>query len=198
MPFASHFTGNGTYQQVYDAQLFPGKVKITSVGFAVADLGLPGFGDGDYKVSFSVTPKPICGLDGTDLNSNVGSRPKYFFGGSLNGGVEISGTPFIYDPAEGNLLMIIEVSGRGPVDWNSQNHQGSMFRGPSCQGSSRAWNWMYGSQDADNVGLVTIFRFVSMSEHGQPNATGSATVPTPAITAPMPGDVTNSGVIKPN
>ena len=74
IPFGAT-AGNGVYQQVYDATLFPGKIIIYGLGFVPgAEYSLPGFFAGNYKISFSVTSKPVCGLDGTNLLANTGSR----------------------------------------------------------------------------------------------------------------------------
>ena len=201
IPFGAT-AGNGVYQQVYDATLFPGKIIIYGVGFVPgAEFALPGFLAGDYKISFSITSKTVCGLDGTNLASNVGSRRQVFFSGKLDGGVSIFGLPYIYDPAQGNLLMTVEVTGK-PLP-NTDSFQGAMWRGNQCQGASRAYNFpQQPSSGADGVGLVTIFTYVPVFtftnlNHGVPQMVPSATTPllTPAGTAL--GDIRSSPLITP-
>jgi hypothetical protein len=154
-------------------------MAIYAIGFVPGEIGLPGFGTGFYKISFSVSPKAVCNLDGADLSSNVGTNQRIFFHGRLDGGVTVSKTvfpvsdndadgrrrlSFIYDPSQGNLLMTVEVSGKPPADLSSKDFQGVMFRAPECQGSSRAYDFpsFPGGHNSDNVGLVTIFSYIPM------------------------------------
>jgi hypothetical protein len=165
LPFSSNFSGNGMYQQVFDASLFPGKVLIYSLAFVPDQTGLPGFGFGKYQIGFSVTTKAVCRLDGSSLSLNTGSKYQTFFNASLNGGVTIIGLPYVYDPQQGNLLMTVRVSGKAPVTASPTNYQGFMFRGPGCQGTSRAYNFPFslgGVSGTDDVGLVTIFSYLPM------------------------------------
>ena len=125
MPFGAA-DGNGTYQQVYDATRFPRTVIIRSLSFVPQDFGLPGFFPGKYEISFSVTPKAVCGLDGNDLSQNIGSNSLLFFKGRLDGGVTIRGKAYTYDSTQGNLLVTIKVTGKPAPDPN--NLQAAMMR----------------------------------------------------------------------
>jgi hypothetical protein len=198
MPFGA-ILGNGTYQQVYDATLFPGKITITGLGFVPgADYSLPGFFAGTYKVSFSVTSKPVCGLDGTDLSANIGLRQKVVFNDVLDGGESISDLKYTYDPADGNLLINVEITNKVP---NFSSLQGAMWRGPECQGSSRAYNFPEESTSgADNVGLVTIFTYVPKFELTGVSPAVQQLTPWQALTPSVsptlvPGDIKNGSVI---
>ncbi len=164
MPFGNTL-GSGIYQQVYAADRFPGKVRITGITFVPSDgSNLPGAVPGTYEITLSVTNKPICGLDGSDASNNITSQEHPFFRGSLDGGVAFSGAPFLYDPADGNLLMTIRIGDRVVGDTT----RGGMFRGGDCQGTSRAWFFPdYPNPfNTDKVGLVTIFSFNPINSSG--------------------------------
>lgn len=192
MPFGAA-DGNGTYQQVYDATRFPGKVTIRSLSFAPQDFGLPGFFAGKYDVSFSVTPKAVCNLDGNDLSQNIGSNSLLFFKGKVDGGVTIRGKAYAYDPTEGNLLVTINVTGKPAPDPN--NLQAAMMRGSDCDGSSRAYNFpLVPTMGADNVGLVTIFVYSPSGAQAIQQLTMPSGKSEPRT--PSPGDVMGSAVIK--
>lgn len=194
MPFGDA-TGNGTYQQVYDASLFPGKLTIRSISFVPEDFGLPGFFAGKYEVSFSVTPKVVCGLDGNDLSQNIGSNNNVFFKGKLDGGVTIRGRAYTYDPVQGNLLMTIKVTGKPAPDFNVL--QAAMMRGNDCDGSSRAYYFPEEpAAGADNIGLVTIFVYVPVIGSSSPQAQA---VRAPGASHPavlVVGDVNDGSVVR--
>jgi hypothetical protein len=108
----------GTYQQLYSSSDFSGPVSITdltfynSYGAAVEGNSLA---SGTYTFSLSTTSKVIGGLD-TVFANNLGADNQLFFAGALGGPLSgnsftVSGTPFSYDPAAGNLLLTIEIDG---------------------------------------------------------------------------------------
>ena len=175
-PFGQN--GNVVYQQVYSSSFFSGTVDITALSFFIADYAGPntGFADGLYYISLSTTSKAVGGLDDTNLLSNLGSNNSTFFLGNLNGGSSISGTPFYYDPTQGNLLMTVVVTGNQPACQLDANNslscaqQGLMWRAADDTGTSRAWFSpdlvqygfpLYGSDDS---GLVTNFTYTAVPE----------------------------------
>jgi hypothetical protein len=74
---------------------------------------------GTYTLTFSYTSAAPGGLDITNPNNNIGSGSEVFFTGTLpalvaDGSENImafAGTPFAYDPADGNLLLTVTVTG---------------------------------------------------------------------------------------
>jgi hypothetical protein len=192
MPFGDA-TGNGTYQQVYDAARFPGTILIRSLSFVPQDFGLPGFFPGKYEISFSVTPKVVCSLDGNDLSQNIGSNSLLFFKGQLDGGVTIRGKAYTYDPTQGNLLVTIKVIGKPTPDPNIL--QAAMMRGTDCDGSSRAYNFpQEPAMGADNVGLVTIFVYSPVNVNAVQRAVQPFRESRPAALAV--GDVKNGSLVR--
>jgi len=115
------FFGLGTYQQVYSATAFPGIMSIDSLTFFQSQVlgngGQPA--DGTYTLTFSYSPEAPGFLALTDANANIGSGSLPFFTGALpaltagNGEnlLSLGGTPFLYNPAIGNLLLTVSVTG---------------------------------------------------------------------------------------
>jgi hypothetical protein len=101
-----------TYQQVYAASAFSGAISISSVSFF---QDVPGPMDSaSYRISFSTTAAGVSGLDTTWAN-NIGGDAAEFGTYSLSGAMPpvltFVGTPFVYDPGAGNLLMQVDVLG---------------------------------------------------------------------------------------
>ena len=107
-PFGS--TGGDRYQQVYAAGNFASLFSITSISF---------FGNSvlnaSYALSFSTTSALVGGLS-SDFAANVGADNALFgnfaLGGATGGTLTFSGTPFEYDPTQGNLLLDISITNR--------------------------------------------------------------------------------------
>ncbi len=99
------------YQQVYLGSEFgAGPVLIDSISFEYSGAG----GTLDpavYTLSLSTTAKAVNGLSG-DFASNVGADSQVFSSTSLGGpfassSLTFTGTPFLFDPSSGNLLLSI-------------------------------------------------------------------------------------------
>jgi hypothetical protein len=115
------FFGLGTYQQVYVGSAFPGTITIDNIAFIQGQIlnngGEPA--NGTYALSFSYTSDAPGDLSLTDPSDNIGSGSETFFTGTLPAltadGAEnllvFTGTPFAYDPADGNLLLTVVVTG---------------------------------------------------------------------------------------
>jgi len=113
------FFGLGTYQQVYLNTAFPGPIDINSITFYEGQVfngaGVPG---GTYTLSFSYTSALPGGLSLSDPANNIGSGSQEFYSGALPalsvnpGGnlLTISGVPFVYNPADGDLLLTVSVT----------------------------------------------------------------------------------------
>jgi hypothetical protein len=116
------FFGLGSYQQVFLNSAFPGAITIDGLDFFQGQVagngGVPA--GGTYALTFSYTAAAPGALDLTNANNNVGSGSAAFFTGTLpaltpNGAagnlLVFTGTPFAYNPADGNLLLTVAVTG---------------------------------------------------------------------------------------
>lgn len=164
---------NGRYQQVYNGALFPSSFSIGSISFFNNNFnpGTAVIDTANYSIHLSTTSKPVNGLDTTVFSNNVGADDAVFFNGVLGGAVgpgnvfTITGNPFLYVPAGGNLLLDITKTGQtgnGTGFLDSRN-------GTFLTDSSRAHN--FGSAFA-SFGLVTRF-----------NSPTNSTVPEPGSVA---------------
>jgi hypothetical protein len=102
------------FQQVYASSAFADPLIISSISF-FQDPGYLGLMDtASYEVSLSTTSSPIQWLDPNWAN-NIGSNSALFgtytLGGTMPAVLTLTGTPFYYDPALGNLLMHVNISG---------------------------------------------------------------------------------------
>lgn len=109
------------YQQVFAGGLFgTSPLLINSITFfAWPDSYNPDVLSGDYNISFSTTSASVSGLSGT-LADNIGGDSATFFNGTITGGpvagsYTISGTPFLFNPLLGNLLINVAVSNQANV-----------------------------------------------------------------------------------
>src|SRR5262249_51789661 len=109
----------GRYEQVYNAALFPGPLTVNAIGFFRTQFLLTGSFTGQtYTFRLTTSSKPVNGLDLDNGNANVGLDEKLFAqmtlsGAAPNGELLITGTPFFYQPALGNLLLDITITGTG-------------------------------------------------------------------------------------
>jgi len=181
--------GTGTrYQQVYSASDFSSELDISGVTFfltqSVPYSGTLGYLDGGtYTVSLSTTSEPVDGLNLSNFDANVGADNTMIFSGSLPASVPFGGSftlenagTFLYNPAAGNLLMDIQITGiTAPSSFTLLDARNGTAGGIF----SRADNLSTGSND---YGLVTQF---------------DATVPgIPAINAiPEPSSIALLGLV---
>jgi hypothetical protein len=121
IPFNCNVGGqvaNVDYQQVYTATAFGGPTSISSLtyynwtyGGSTLVIG------GTYSVYLSTTAAGVNALS-TNLASNRGGDWTWFgaftAGTDTNPSITISGTPFSYDPGNGNLL--VEIFGLGQAN----------------------------------------------------------------------------------
>lgn len=113
--------GLGTYQQVYSSSAFSGAIVIDDLAFfqqqVLKNGGVPA--GGTYTLSFSYTSDAPGDLNLTNPDDNIGSGSATFFSGTLpslasdgNGNLlTFSGLPFAYNPADGNLLLTVSITG---------------------------------------------------------------------------------------
>jgi len=171
VPFGGGVGSNlGTrYQQAYSSVQFigTGPVLITSIAFLQGTVGTGGiFAPSNYTFYLSTISAGIDTLSNFNFDSNRGADNTLFTSISLSGASPatfiISGdTPFLYDPAKGNLLMDIVVAPGGitagslgfPALYLARNDATGIF--------SRYHNFATGNI---GFGLVTEINFTSVPE----------------------------------
>lgn len=155
-PFSGPFAGYaGTdYQEAYSSTDFSGPMEITGIDF---DLGTGFVGtlySGTYTLSLSVISAGIGSLSSTNLASNLGSDNTVFETVNLSGAapsvLTFTGTPFLYDPSQGNLLLDISVA-------NGSGGSNAAYQDNGGFGTSAARYQNFGLGNGVGEGLVTEF-----------------------------------------
>jgi len=154
------FFGLGTYQQVYASSAFAGESTITGLTFyntQVTDGGNPAAGA--YDLSLSYSNHNPGDLDITNPNDNISSDSQSFFSGSLppvfQNTLDFMGTPFDYNPADGNLLLTITVT-------DASDRLPTLYLDEASQ-TTQTSDAYFGTVNGGNTtgGLVTGFTVVS-------------------------------------
>jgi hypothetical protein len=159
-PFSGSYQdafGATEYQQVYAGSLIGGPLTISAIAF-YSSTSFPGTNaDGTYTLSLSTTSAAVGALS-TNFSSNIGPDNETFFSGSLppypTGGGTMTftlATPFSFNPALGNLLLDIKISG-------VTNDSTAVFvaqDGDFGSASSRMVNGL--AEGTTGYGLVTTF-----------------------------------------
>jgi hypothetical protein len=178
-PFGTAYPGE--YQQVYTKSVFPGAITITALKFYNTQLnsGTTQMTSGTWDISLSTTSADWNTLSST-YASNIGADHVAVFSGNLsqpwafgNTLLVTLSTPFTYDPAIGNLLMDVFVSGAsssGPIYFDTNGINNYNYNGNTIMGRVYTAVFIGGSSVLvnDGFGLVTGFE------------TGSTEVPEPA------------------
>jgi hypothetical protein len=169
------FFGLGTYQQVYLDSAFPGAITIDDLSFFQEQVlhngGEPA--GGIYTMSFSYTPDAPGDLNLTNPAANIGSGSEAFFTGTLpalaadapGNVLTFTGTPFAYNPADGNLLLTVSVSGAANstpflyLDAAQCGPQTTCPAGSTIVSSEAYFGVANGGNDTG--GLVTTFNYTS-------------------------------------
>lgn len=164
IPFSS-LSGTGRYQEVYSSSLLGGPVLITSLAFSPQDSA---FFSANVELRMTTTMVGVGSLS-PDLDSNftiplttVYSNPA--FSENVTGGSETFSlvfnftTPFLYDPAQGNLLFDLLISGQNVALPFSRCAAGGIL--------SRAYNNTGFGNGADGVGLRTLIGYQPVPEPG--------------------------------
>lgn len=181
--FPFNLSNNGLtmqrYQQVYGAGEFSsvvGPKLITTITFRPdGDTG-SAFASTitDIQINLSTTSAAVDALS-TTFASNIGGDDTIVFSGALSLSSSSSGgpprnfdivinlsTPFLYDPANGNLLLDVRnFSGESTTQFDAENTSGD--------GTSRIFTVGSGvssptADGADTIGLVTQFTFAAVPE----------------------------------
>ncbi len=107
----------GEYQQVYNAADFSGPVLVSAISFYSAagysKQSIAGSYILDLPTTSALTSNNAGGLS-TNYASNIGSNNALFFTGSLSNTLTFTGIPFLYNPAQGNLLLDVRVIAPNP------------------------------------------------------------------------------------
>ena len=144
------------FQQVYSASLFSGPVMITGIEFEY----LQGDLSENYVFTLSTSANPTGALSSV-FSENIGADAQQFYSGVLlapnsSSRANFVGTPFYYDPGNGDLLLDITHA-------TSNNGTQSTYIGgysASLQSVSRAYSFLStgeGYVGDQNVGLLTVF-----------------------------------------
>ena len=164
-PFGGATFGNaGTrYQQAYAAADFTalGSISISSIDFLEGDGG--SLATSTYTLSFSTITAGIDTLSDSDFDSNLGPDNTVFASAALSGTapatLTFTGTPYVYNPANGNLLLDIVVSPGG----NIFNGSGVAYDSSDASTAySRYQNFTVSG--TVGYGLVTEFDYASVPE----------------------------------
>jgi hypothetical protein len=154
-PFGGPFGSNpGTdYQEAYASSDFSTPELITGIDFFEAPGQTGNLYSGTYTLSLSVISSSIGSLSSTNLPSNIGAGSTVFetvaLSGKAPGELTFTGTPFLYDPSQGNLLLDLSVSGGSGGSVAFEDNEGV--------GSSLARYQNFGATNGLGYGLVTEF-----------------------------------------
>jgi PEP-CTERM motif len=160
-PFGGPVTGfPGTrFQEAYASGDFSGPITITGIDFFRDATSGGDLYAGTYQLSLSIVTTGIDNLSDTNFDGNLGPDNAVFETVALSGAppstLSFTGGPFYYDPAEGNLLLDVQISNgvapSGPA--TAMFEDGDSF-GPA--GVIRYSNFGGGT---GGFGLVTEFDF---------------------------------------
>ena len=151
------------YQQIYSSTAFPSGGPITGISFLNTQEPAGSIDSATYTFWLSTTSVSVGGLSST-LSSNIGPDNTEFFSGVLSGPITggiftVTGTPFDYDPASGNLLLDILIS-------NPTSIGGSSVFLDVSNASPATTERAYvddGVSKAGGGGLITQFTFTPIS-----------------------------------
>ncbi len=164
------------YQQVYSSTQFSvitGPTFITAISFR-PDSGSGGSFSSNLsniQINLSTTAASPAGLS-TTFASNVGGDNALVYSGALSLSSSFTGgspkdfdilitlqTPFLYDPANGNLLMdVSNLGGEITTQFDADSTTGLTARAYSTDANSTT------ADNADSLGLVTQFSFAAVPE----------------------------------
>jgi hypothetical protein len=155
---------------VYDASFFSGPILIDTMTFYNSEFDSPDtFDPATYTFKLSTTSAADGTLSST-MSANIGPDEAVFGvfaigGGAVPASFSFVGTPFLYDPSAGNLLL--EVSKPDGADTFSAFTDNSS----PLAGVSRVWNG-----DGSDTGIVNESYATVVTFSGEP----PAPVPEPA------------------
>jgi len=137
---------SGTYQQVYSSSAFSSPITITGLEFFNTrfNSSATAMNSGTWTIDLSTTSANWNTLSST-FASNIGAGDKTVFNGNLSQSWAFGDTlainfmtPFLYNPADGNLLMDVNVSGAtqpgGPIFFDTNGFNNGGFDGNTIMG----------------------------------------------------------------
>jgi PEP-CTERM motif len=152
------------FQEAYASTNFSGPITITGIDFFLSSDSGGDLYTGTYQFSLSTISTDINSLSGVNFDGNLGPDNAVFETVALSGAppsiLSFTGGPFTYDPADGNLLLDIQITdpvAPGPVT--------AMF------------------QDGDSFGPAGVIRYSNFGG----GTTGYGLVTRFDITTPEPG-----------
>lgn len=153
-PFSNYYyegsIATPRYQQIYAASRFSDAVFIDAIRFHNTLGG--DINPGNYTLRLSTSPRAVDELS-TALDSNLGGDVQTFYSGALSANsLRISGTPFLYDPIAGNLLLEVLVHS---VSERNYTQTGLDVGGVTSDTRVAYTVWGYTTNRPD--GLVTTF-----------------------------------------
>jgi hypothetical protein len=147
------------YMQIYDASAFSGVTSFSSISFfAYGPSGPAGVISGNYDISFHTTTASVgAGYPILPLSNSAG-----FFNGALSSPLSantftIAGSTYVYNPADGNLVMSIVVTDQANLPNSSNGYFLADYTGSV---TTRAYNLTNVGADSGGGGLVTQFGVV--------------------------------------
>ena len=120
-PFAGPYDDYpGTrYQEANAATDFSGPISVTRIDFFVQAGEGGDLYAATYTLSLSTVTADINSLSNTNFNNNLGPDNTVFDSVALSGAapseLTFTGSPFNYNPADGNLLLDIQIVGGNGV-----------------------------------------------------------------------------------
>lgn len=150
------------YQQAYLASAFPGPFLISALEFYHTQLPAEELVDaGTFTLGLGYTTRPVDLLDLTDPANNVSSPIQMFYTGPIpqlsNSILRFTGIPFLYDPAQGNLLLVVTQAGAvDPVGPDDPRLALFLDQADSPTSSNRAF--FGGGMFGNDGGLITGFQ----------------------------------------
>ena len=153
-PFGGPAFGLGThYQEAYDSSLFSGPISITGLDFFRSGAG--NLYAGTYQLSLSTISAAVSSLWGSSF-ATLGGDNTVFSTVALSGAapsiLSFTGNPFLYIPANGNLLLDIVIS--NPVGGSETSYFQDVGPGPATIARHHDFGTVFLGH-----GLVTQFDF---------------------------------------
>jgi len=161
-PFGQPISGPGTvYQEAYSSTLFSGPISITGIDFFLQPDGPNTLYQATFSLSLSTISAGVNTLSDTNFESNLGPDNSSFTTVSLSGDtgsvLSFTGTPFVYNPADGNLLLNIQIT-----DIISTGN--AAFEDGDGDGPSTIARYQNFGTGTTGYGLVTEFNFTPVPE----------------------------------
>ncbi len=153
IPWSCASITQGDYEQIYLSGGFPGSMNIGTISFYNTfynNGGTQGLATMDFDMYLAVTDQSVP-------DGSVPAGAVLFMSGHLSDGLwsfgdtlAFSGTPFFYDPSQGNLELILQVSNASDPTTGAYTYFDAEDGGPFSR-------WCPGCGSNEGFGLVTGF-----------------------------------------